>query len=59
MKTGFYSLLSKHQKIDAQLRDEQARRWPDLVRIQELKKLKLAIKDRLHRFSLGRHAQMA
>ena len=59
MKTGIFSLLSKHQKIDDQLRAEQARRWPDVMRIRELKKLKLAIKDRLHRFALGRRGMTA
>ena len=41
--------LQKHQRLDEHLRLEQGRRWPDLVRIRQLKKLKLAIQDRLAR----------
>lgn len=41
------ALLEKHQKIDAVLQAEQARPAPDPWRIQRLKKLKLAIKDRV------------
>jgi hypothetical protein len=36
------------------LRVEQRRRFPDIFRIQRLKRLKLAIKDRLHKLSAGR-----
>lgn len=54
MKDGIFRLLLKHQRIDAQLRVEQQRRMPDIFRIAELKKMKLAVKDRLHRLSLGR-----
>jgi uncharacterized protein len=53
MKDGIFRLLLKHQRIDAQLRLEQARRVPDTLRINQLKKMKLAVKDRLHRLSLG------
>jgi hypothetical protein len=44
--------MQYHQKIDRELRAEISRRWPDVFRIQKLKRLKLAIKDRL-----ARHAQ--
>lgn len=54
MKTKVFHLLTKHQKLDEALRVEQSRRWPDVVRIMQLKKLKLAIKDRLHRASARR-----
>jgi hypothetical protein len=39
--------MQYHQKIDRELRAEITRRWPDIFRIQKLKRLKLAIKDRL------------
>jgi hypothetical protein len=40
--------------VDSALRLEQARRLPDFVRLQRLKKLKLAIKDRLAALTIGR-----
>ena len=39
--------MQYHQKIDRELRAEINRRWPDMFRVQKLKRLKLAIKDRL------------
>ncbi len=47
MKTHFFNLLLMHQRLDERLHQERVRRWPDLMRIQQLKKLKLAVKDRL------------
>lgn len=47
MTFSSFRLLQYHQKIDGELRTEIARRWPDVFRIQKLKRLKLAIKDRL------------
>jgi hypothetical protein len=41
------------------LRTEQTRRLPDPFRIQRLKKLKLALKDRLHRLTTGRQLSRA
>lgn len=49
-----FHLMQRHQQIDAALRREQARRLPDFGRLQKLKKLKLAIKDRLARLMLRR-----
>lgn len=49
-----YRLLNIHCRLDDEIRTQQSRRWPDLVRIQRLKKLKLAVKDRLHRLATGR-----
>ncbi len=54
MTNAVFGLLTKHQKLDAALRTEQSRKMPDTIRIQRLKKLKLGIKDQLHRLSLGR-----
>jgi hypothetical protein len=47
MTFSSFRLLQYHQKIDRELRAEMNRRWPDMFRIQKLKRLKLAVKDRL------------
>jgi hypothetical protein len=47
MSQQIYRLLSRHQQLDDALRHEQKRRWPDFARLQRLKRLKLAVKDRL------------
>ncbi len=47
MSPKSYRLMQYHQHIDAQLRAEINRRWPDMLRIQKLKKLKLKVKDQL------------
>jgi hypothetical protein len=46
-----FLLMERHAKIDEALRQEQRRRIPDFFRMQQLKKLKLAVKDRLHGLS--------
>jgi uncharacterized protein len=47
MTFSSFRLMQYHQKLDSELRAELARRWPDIFRIQKLKRLKLAVKDRL------------
>jgi len=47
MSQHIFRLMSRHQQLDEALRDEQRRRWPDFVRLQRLKRMKLAVKDRL------------
>jgi len=42
-----FRLLGQHQQLDESLRREQRQLWPDSMRLQRLKKLKLAVKDRL------------
>jgi uncharacterized protein len=42
-----FRLMQFHQRLDHELRVEMARRWPDVFRIQKLKRMKLAVKDRL------------
>lgn len=53
MTFSSFRLMKYHQKLDRELRAELARRWPDLFRIQKLKRLKLVVKDRLHRGANG------
>jgi uncharacterized protein len=47
MTFSVFRLMQYHQKLDSELRAERLRRWPDMFRIQKLKRLKLAVKDRL------------
>lgn len=44
-----YRLMERHQRLDEQLRLAQTDRWADPFEIARLKKLKLAVKDRLAR----------
>jgi uncharacterized protein len=43
-----YRLLTIHRRLDDEIRTQQLRRWPDAAKLKRLKKLKLAVKDRLH-----------
>jgi hypothetical protein len=43
-----YRLSVIHRRLDDEIRRELKRRFPDTVRLLRLKKLKLAVKDRLH-----------
>jgi uncharacterized protein len=55
MSPKSFRLMQYHQHIDTQLRAEIKRRWPDMPRIQRLKKLKLKVKDQLARLAgIGR-----
>lgn len=47
MSDHTYRLLERHQKLDARLRALQSLRWPDPFELARIKKLKLAVKDRL------------
>ena len=40
-------LARRHQRVEEALRSEMRKAWPDFARIARLKKIKLAIKDRL------------
>ena len=51
MRSRTFRLLEVHQRVDQTLRRELQRRWPDPLRITRLKKLKLRVKDRLHRLT--------
>ena len=49
MTFSSFRLMQFHQNIDRELRAELKRRWPDVFRVQKLKRLKLAVKDRLQK----------
>lgn len=51
MSDKVYRLLERHQKLDALLRQVQARRWLDPLETSRIKKLKLAVRDRLSRLA--------
>ena len=48
MNTLLYRLSVIHKRLDEEIRRELRRRFPDTIRLLRLKKLKLAVKDRLH-----------
>ncbi|MAH14319.1 MAG: DUF465 domain-containing protein [Sphingomonadaceae bacterium] len=47
MSEHVFRLMERHQKLDRLLEDARRRRWVDPLEILKLKKLKLAIKDRI------------
>lgn len=47
MSDRVYRLMERHQKLDDALRRLQARKWADPFEIARLKKIKLALRDRL------------
>ena len=49
MKLFNYRLTLAHSKVDAEISREQKLRMPDDMRLLRLKKLRLSIKDRMHR----------
>lgn len=51
MSTRIFRLIERHARIDDALRMEQRRAGADWQRINELKRLKLRIKDMIHRFA--------
>jgi len=58
MSDHAYRLLERHQKLDALLQRAWTRRFPDPFEIARLKKLKLAIKDRLARLAFRREPRI-
>ena len=48
MNAMLYRLSVLHKRLDDEIRRELKRRLPDTIRLLRLKKLKLAVKDRLH-----------
>ena len=55
MNAMLYRLSVLHRQLDEEIRRELKRRLPDTIRLLRLKKLKLAVKDRLH--SLAPHSR--
>ena len=47
----FKSLLFKSAKIQEEIEKEHCRPWPNWMRLLKLKKIRLAIKDRLERIA--------
>ena len=54
MSMSVFRLMELHRKLDDQIASERKGRFPDIFRLQKLKRMKLAVKDRLYRFGLGR-----
>jgi uncharacterized protein YdcH (DUF465 family) len=52
MHPRLYRLLERHQHVDEHLRLEQRRARPDWLRVIQLKRLKLRIKDLIARATL-------
>lgn len=51
MSALIYKMTVVHSKLDEEIRRELKRRFPNSIRLLRLKKLRLAIKDRLHMLS--------
>jgi hypothetical protein len=47
MPNWLYRLTAMHKKIDTEIEQERQRRLPDSLRLLRMKKLRLAIKDRI------------
>lgn len=54
MNALIYRMTLVHRKLDDEIRRELKRRFPDSIRLLRLKKLRLAIKDRMHSMMIGR-----
>lgn len=51
MSDRLFRLMERHQKLDRLIRAAQARRVSDPFEVLRLKKLKLALKDRIARMT--------
>lgn len=47
MKDLLYRMSVVHRKLDLEIINEAKRRWPDVWRLARLKKLRLALRDRI------------
>lgn len=52
MNPIIYRLAGVHRRLEQEIRRELKRRLPDGLRLARLKKLKLAVKDRLHHLQM-------
>ncbi|MBA3055684.1 MAG: DUF465 domain-containing protein [Sphingomonadales bacterium] len=59
MSTLSYRLLLIYSRLDAEVRREHQRRFPNAFRLLRLKKLRLAIKDKMHRLTFVRQTGKA
>ena len=59
MSDPIFRLMERHQQLDARLQSARTRRWTDPFEIARLKKLKLALKDRLAACFAEEAAQLA
>jgi hypothetical protein len=53
------TLKKRHTEIDYQVRSEEARPFPDAIRLHHLKHQKLNLKDEIARLTEGHHQQAA
>jgi len=56
MSAQAFRLTLAHQRLDEAIASEMRRKWPDSIRLLRLKKLKLAVKDRLASLARSRKA---
>lgn len=56
LKAHLQSLSQRHQELDALLSTEMKHPHPDDLRVHELKRLKLQIKDQIERLRHDNHA---
>jgi len=59
MKASLYRLLLVHSRLDAELRREHTRQFPDSLRLLRLRKLIRAVKDRMHRLAYPQRIRAA
>lgn len=56
MSDRYFRMLERHQKLDEALTRAMRRRFADPFEVARLKKLKLAVKDRIARIMHSREA---
>ena len=53
MSSATYRLTQTHRRLDEEITREMRRRLPDSLKLLRLKRLRLAVKDRLARLMRG------
>jgi hypothetical protein len=59
MNTLVQRLIATHRMLEREIRRELGNRMPDAFRVAQLKRHKLAVKDRLHLYLPAPAAQLA